>query len=104
VDDIIITSSCPVAIHALLSNLKDESALKDMGVLHYFLGIKVKHVADGLILSQEKYANDSLCRVGMMSCKPMPMPMVTSEKLSAYTGDKLGPEDTTKYRSIVGAL
>jgi hypothetical protein len=104
VDDIIVTSSCPAVIDALLSDLKVELALKDMGTLHYFLGIEVKHVIDGLILSQEKYAIDILRRVGMMSCKPMPTLMATSEKLSTYTGDKLGPDDTTKYRSIVGAL
>jgi hypothetical protein len=34
----------------------------------------------------------------------VPTPMTTSDKLSAHTRDKLGPDDTTKYRSIVGAL
>jgi hypothetical protein len=102
--DIIITSSCPDAINALLSDLKIEFALKDMGNLHYFLGIKVKNVIDGILLSQEKYVTDILCRAGMLSCKPVPTPMATSDKLFAHTGDKLGPDDTTKYRSIVGAL
>jgi hypothetical protein len=104
VDDIIVTSSCLAAIDALLSDLKAEFTLKDMGALDYFLGIEVKHVADGLILSQEKYVTDILHRVGMMSYTPVPTPMATSEKLSTYTGDKLGPDDTTKYKSIVRAL
>jgi hypothetical protein len=30
--------------------------------------------------------------------------MATSEKLSALAGDRLGPEDVTKYRSLIGAL
>jgi hypothetical protein len=67
VDDIIVTSSCPAAIDALLSDLKAEFALKDMGNLHYFMSIEVKHVADGILFSQEKYATDILHRVGMLS-------------------------------------
>jgi hypothetical protein len=97
VDNIIVTSSCLAVIDALLSDLKAEFALKDMGNLHYFSGIEVQNVADGILLSQEKYTNDILHRVGMLSCKPVPTPMATSDKLSAYTGDKLGPDDTTKY-------
>jgi hypothetical protein len=60
VDDIIITSSSPAVVDALLSDLRSEFALKDLGSLHYFLGIEVKSTSDGLILSQEKYATDIL--------------------------------------------
>lgn len=45
-----------------------------------------------------------LNRVGMTNCKPVNTPMSTSEKLSAHEGIPLGPEDSTRYRSIVGAL
>jgi histone deacetylase 1/2 len=72
--------------------------------LKYFLGIEVKKIDDGLLLSQSKYANDLLKRVGMEHCKPVVTSFSVSEKLSAYTGEPLGPEDATKYRSIVGAL
>jgi hypothetical protein len=40
VDDIIITSSSPAAIDALLSDLKQDFALQDLGQLHYFLCIE----------------------------------------------------------------
>lgn len=40
----------------------------------------------------------------MEICKPVATPLSVIEKLSAYVGDPLGPEDATKYRSIVGAL
>jgi hypothetical protein len=81
-----------------------EFALKDLGLLRYFLGIEVKHLPDGLLFSQENYANTILRHVGMLACKPVPTPMATSQKLSTYTGDKFGPEDITKYRSVVRAL
>jgi hypothetical protein len=41
VDDIIVTSSSQSAIMALLDVLHLEFALKDLGNLHYFLGIQV---------------------------------------------------------------
>ena len=66
--------------------------------MHYFLGIEVKKMTDGLLLTQERYASDVLKRVGMINCKPANTPMSTSEKLSAHEGIPLGPED-----SIVGA-
>jgi hypothetical protein len=39
---IIVTSSNPKATEQLLHKLGQEFALKDLGGLHYFLGIKVK--------------------------------------------------------------
>ena len=69
-----------------------------------FLGIEVNKVHDGIILSQGKYVNELLQRVGMTQCKPVSTPLSTSEKLSLYDGSPLGPEDATRYTSIVGAL
>jgi hypothetical protein len=103
-DDIIVASSLQAATDALLKDLQDEFALKDLGGLHYFLGIEVNRGKDGLILSQERYAKDIVARAGMNSCKPVETPLSTSEKLSMIDGDKLGPQDSTKYRSLVGAL
>ena len=40
----------------------------------------------------------------MQSCKPVKTPLTTTKKLSALNGTQLGTEDSTKYRSIVGAL
>jgi hypothetical protein len=53
VDDIIVASSTPSATSALLSDLSKVFALKDLGDLHYFLGIEVNNVSNGLILTQE---------------------------------------------------
>jgi hypothetical protein len=38
------------------------------------------------------------------NCKPVSTPMSMSEKLSLQGGEPLGPNDSTQYRSIVGAL
>jgi histone deacetylase 1/2 len=104
VDDIIVTSSSNKAISSLLQDLGSSFALKDLGNLHYFLGIEVKSFNQGIMLTQEKYARDLLDRVGLKSCKALPTPLSASEKLSVAEGELLGPEDSTRYRSIVGAL
>ena len=104
VDDIIVASSSQKATNALLEDLKKDFALKDLGDLHYFLGIEVKKVTDGILLSQEKYVSDILKRSGMMNCKISNMPLSTTEKLSKEEGEPLGAEGATNYISIVGAL
>ena len=82
VDDIIVVSSTPEATTALLQDLNKKFALNDLGDLHYFLGIEVNRVQDGIILSQGKYAVDVLKRVGMSECKAVTTPLPVSEKLS----------------------
>jgi histone deacetylase 1/2 len=104
VDDIIVASSSSEGTTRLLKALKSDFALKDLGDLHYFLGIEVSKLKDGILLSQAKYSNDVLRRTGMLNCKPATTPMTTTEKLSAYEGTRLSTEDSTKFRSIVGAL
>lgn len=100
VDDIIVASSSEQATSALLRDLKEQFALKDLGELHYFLGVEVHKTNGGILLTQEKYAFDLLKRVGMAYCKPVNTPLSTSEKLSLYEGTPLGAQDTTRYRSI----
>jgi histone deacetylase 1/2 len=104
VDDIIVASSSQKATYALLKDLQADFALKDLGDLHYFLGIEVKRKEDDLVMYQQKYASDILLRAGMSNCKPINTPISSSEKLSVNDGDKLGPDDASKYRSMVGAL
>jgi hypothetical protein len=104
VDDIIVASSSGTAVDALLRDLKDDFAVKDLGDLHYFLGIEVSQVSDGICLSQSKYTSDLLQRADMSSCKAAPAPLAASIKISAHEGEPLTSEESTKYRSIVGAL
>jgi len=104
VDDIIVASSSADATKALLSDLQRDFALKDLGDLHYFLGIEVKRNSGGLVLSQSKYATDILSRSGMDKCKAVDTPLPSTQKLSIKDGQLLCAQDATRYRSIVGAL
>jgi histone deacetylase 1/2 len=104
VDDIIVASSSEEATNVLLKDLEKDFALKDLGNLRYFLGIEVKRLNDGLVMSQTRYATDILKRAGMDKSKAVDTPLSSSEKLSITNGTILGAEDSTKYRSLVGAL
>ncbi|KAK1616455.1 hypothetical protein QYE76_021972 [Lolium multiflorum] len=104
VDDIIVTSSSDAAISALLRHLSADFALKDLGDLHYFLGLEVHRKDTRLLLTQEKYVTDLLTRFGMSSCTPCPTPLSTTDTLALTDGTPLGSEDISRYRSIVGAL
>lgn len=104
VDDIIVASSSGQAVTVLLKELEKDFALKDLGDLHYFLGIEVKKTEKGLLLTQERYAGDIIKRTGMSNCKPVSTPLCVSEKLWLNDGEFLGANDASQYRSIVGAL
>ncbi|KAG9453120.1 hypothetical protein H6P81_006024 [Aristolochia fimbriata] len=102
VDDIIIIGSSTKDIAYLLANLQREFSIKDLGALHYFLGIEVTSLQSGLHLAQTKYTTDILSRLGLSEVKPLSAPIVTGSKLSKYEGTPLsGP---SLYRGTVGAL
>lgn len=103
VDDIIITGSHDAKVQQVIGCLNREFALKDLGNLHYFLGIQVQNTQKGgLLLSQTKYVTDLLSKTQMLDAKPQCTPMVAGTKLHHDGTDVF--EDVALYRSTVGAL
>jgi histone deacetylase 1/2 len=93
------------AIPRLIVALRSEFSVKDLSVLHYFLGIEVTSPSTGsLLLRQCKYAIELLARANMLKCSPAMTPMVSSERLCLTDGDVLSSEEATQYQSIVGGL
>lgn len=102
-DDIIVTMSVTDSINSFVQLLHSEFSLKDMGDLHYFLGIKVTKSATGsLHLCQHKYIKDLLDKSSLTNAKSVHTPMVSSSTLSKDEGEHL--TDPTEYRSFAGAL
>ncbi|XP_051221262.1 uncharacterized mitochondrial protein AtMg00810-like [Lolium perenne] len=62
VDDIILTASSTDLLRQITERFRAEFALKDLGPLHYFLGIEVVRRTDGFLLHQRKYAHELLHR------------------------------------------
>ena len=55
--------------------------IKDLSMMHYFLGMEVWQSADGISLRQGKYAVEILKRFGMMDYKAMTTPIASNLKL-----------------------
>ncbi|XP_055826274.1 uncharacterized mitochondrial protein AtMg00810-like [Solanum dulcamara] len=102
VDDIIFTASSDELRHSIISLLRSEFAMKDLGLLSYFLGIAVTRHTTGLFLSQKMYAAEIIDRAGMSSCKLSPTPVHTKPKLGATTSMPFA--DPSLYWSLAGAL
>ena len=77
-------------------------ALRDLGILSYFLGIEVLYDEDSMYLSQHKYISYLLDKIEMLDTKPAKTSGVIGKSLSKYDGVPF--DDQTQYRSIVGAL
>ena len=101
VDDIVLTASSSVLLQSTIDSLRREFSLKDLGVLHYFLGVSVTRSRDGMFLSQRQYIEDILARAGMTHCNPCSTPVDTNSKLPA-SGKPV--DNATDYQSIAGAL
>ncbi|KAK6116290.1 hypothetical protein DH2020_049966 [Rehmannia glutinosa] len=102
VDDILITGNNDKEISNLVHLLDVSFSLKDLGLVHHFLGIEVTHSKSGMHLYQQQYAKDLLKRVHMSSAKGSITPMVSSPNLSKVVGDSIA--DGTLYRSVIGGL
>jgi hypothetical protein len=102
VDDIIVTGNSIAAINQLIECLNKSFAMKDLGPLHYFLGIHVQPWSGGLHLSQTKYVFDLLERMHMAGAKPAKTPLPAGSQLSQHDGDPL--PNPAEYRHLVGAL
>uniref|UniRef100_A0A803NFK9 Reverse transcriptase Ty1/copia-type domain-containing protein n=1 Tax=Cannabis sativa TaxID=3483 RepID=A0A803NFK9_CANSA len=102
VDDIIVTRSCSKELERFVTQLDKVFSLKDLGPLHFFLGIEVFRDETGFYLSQSKYTVELLQEVTMLNTKPSPTPMVTNKQLSIYNGTPM--TDPSHYKSVLGAL
>ena len=84
------------------NKLDEEFEIKDLGFMHYFLGLEVWQSPEGIFLNQEKYAVEILKIFDMLDCKVMATPMDTNLKL--FFDDTSELLDMTHYRQISGLL
>ena len=87
VNDLFVTSVDGLIVDTkrkLVGNLK----MKELGMMHYFLGMEVWQNADGISLGQGKYAVEVPKRLRMMECKAMTTPMASNLKLLSDASSK----------------
>jgi hypothetical protein len=83
-------------------NLVAKFEMKELGMMHCFLGIEVWHSLDNIFLNQGKHTVEILKRFDMLECKSMNTPMKTKLKLMIDTLSEL--VDAMLYRKIIGSL
>jgi hypothetical protein len=101
VDDLFLTREENLIIE-YKKRLASEFEKKDLGLMHYFLGLEVWQSPERIFLNQGKYAVKILKSFDMLECKSMNTPMETKLKLLVNTSSEL--IDATLYKQIIGSL
>jgi len=103
VEDILITGNLNIVIQRLIHSLSQHFARKNLGTLHYFLGVEATLTLDGgLHHFQTKYIQDLLHKTNMLSSKPQPTPMLSTTHLTKNATTAV--DDPFLYRSVVKSL
>ena len=105
VDDILLCAKSEKTIAQVKQDLEKCFQLKDMGELHYFLGINVKrnYETGKMWIGQPEYTKAVLKNFGMEKCKPANTPVTSGTKLLKAT-DESKRVDSKLYQSAVGCL
>lgn len=102
VEDILLTVDDRATIQQLKEHLHRVFSIKDLGLLHYFLGLEVTYVPNGVMLSQHKFSIDLVKQSGIVPSKKIATPLPIHLKLQASNSPLY--HDPQHYRSLVGKL
>jgi hypothetical protein len=101
VDDLFLTGAEPLIIQCK-RELASEFDMKDLGLMHYYLGLEVWQKRGEIFLGQGKYIVKILQKFGMMDCKSMATPMMTD--LRKWRDSNSNPIDSSVYRQLIDSL
>lgn len=82
--------------------LEVEFEMKDLGLMHYYVGLEVWHRPGEIYLGQGRYIIKLLYKFGMMDFEPMITPMVAKLKKLRISSCSL--VDPTSYHQLLGSL
>jgi len=103
VDDLFLTGADPL-IHECKRELAFEFEMKDLGIMHYFLGLEVWQKPWEIFLSQGKYVVKILERFGMVDCKPATTLMELDFKKLSGSVAGLVLRNAIEYHQLIGTL
>ena len=89
-------------IHSCKEDLAKAFEMKDLGLIHYFLGLEIWQREGELFVSQGKYAREILGKFHMEDCKPMDTPLPGNWRKEDATLAEV--VEATIYRQFVGFL
>ena len=103
VDDILLAGKSQQELAQVKADLGKRFQLKDMGELHYFLGVSVRQRSNEIWIGQPTYTQAVIMNFGMEHCKPANTPVTPGTKLLKGT-EQSEIVDATLYQSAVGSL
>uniref|UniRef100_A0A2N9I9W7 Integrase catalytic domain-containing protein n=1 Tax=Fagus sylvatica TaxID=28930 RepID=A0A2N9I9W7_FAGSY len=105
VDDLLITGSSTLLVHEIIHKLSKRFSLKDLGLVHFFLGIEIIPTSTGLFLSQHQYIRGLLDRVKMDGAKDVQTPQSTNKSLVHFnispSPDQTSPSQFNKLAQFM---
>ena len=102
VDDMIITGNADDLIRGIKRLMAQIFEMKDLGSLHYCLGLEVCRDTGQTFLTPGKYARNLLEKFGMDQCRSAATPLQQNLKLNSDDGTK--EIDATMYKQLVSSL
>ena len=103
VDDLIFTGNDLTMMQGFKSSMKKEFEMTDLGEMRYFLGIEVCQNAEGVHISQKKYAEKILQKFGLEACNGVKNPIVPGSMVLS-TEEEGNQADGTLFKQMVGSL
>ncbi|KAH9648572.1 retrovirus-related pol polyprotein from transposon RE1 [Citrus sinensis] len=97
----VVTGNNTFLIDQLIHQLSIEFALKDLGQLHFFLGLEIRYFSGGIYVSQTKYTKDLLTKAKMLESTSLSTPMAIKEQANPIDHK---PVNAIEYRRLVGGL
>lgn len=121
VDDLLICGTTLEDVVAFKQSISSEFKMKDLGPVHFCLGMRIRQDQNGIAIDQERYSLAVLKRFNMDQCNPVGTPLVPGTELkpakppgaassggatetSAAEDPLLTGEDITRFREVVGSM
>jgi hypothetical protein len=81
--------------------LASEFEMKDLGMIHYYLGLAVWQRTDEIFPSQGKYTVEILKKFEILNFKPVAIPMMTNLKKLSVSSFNFDEIHLTLYRQLI---
>ncbi|KAL7606408.1 hypothetical protein Lser_V15G15988 [Lactuca serriola] len=102
VDDILVTGNDSDGIQQLKTYLDNRFKIKDLGQIHFFLGLEFNSTSDGMIAQQQKFIKDLLSHYSIDDYSTVSFLLPYDIAILFQTSNLL--QDATIYRQLIGKL
>lgn len=105
VDDLVVVAQDDAAVEQVLSDLKQEFVVKDLGPLSWYLGIKIDYNRElgTTLISQQAYINTVVERFSLENARPSDVPMASS-RVETTPVKRKGGGLNVPYAQAIGCL